>query len=83
MKTYWCHFEDGVLVSLHQKAGANLRIFHKMRIYTNDIQYHSAYLHKYWFNLKKLHGNSIWHLQIVLQTTVHLFTSRSYEIFVP
>ena len=45
-----------MLVSLHEKAGANLCIFHKTRIYINDIKEHSAYLHKYWFNFQNCTG---------------------------
>ena len=37
---------------MHEKTGANLHIFQKMRKYLQDIQDHSTYLHKYWFNLK-------------------------------
>ena len=49
-KIYWCYFKEGVLVSLHEKTGA------KMRIYINDIKEHSAHLHKYWFNFKNCTG---------------------------
>ena len=47
-KIYWCYFEEGVQVSLHEKAGCNIRIYHKTRIYLQDIKTHSDC----WFNLQ-------------------------------
>ena len=38
------------------KTGCNLRIYHKMRIYLQDIKDHLGYLKHYWFNLKNCTG---------------------------
>ena len=63
-KIYWCFFEEGVLVSLHEKAGANLRIFRKMRIYLKELSERSTYLHNLWYSLKYCTGilHGIYHL---------------------
>ena len=37
-KIFWCYFKEGVLVSLHEKAGANLRIYKKTRIYMKELK---------------------------------------------
>ena len=55
-KIYWCYFKEGVWVSLHEKARCNIRIYHKTRIYLQDINTHSVYLKDYWFNLKNCTG---------------------------
>ena len=55
-KIYWCLFEEGVVVSLHQKAGANLRIFKKTRIYLKEISERSSYFQNYWYSLKYCAG---------------------------
>ena len=55
-KIYWCFFEEGVLVSLHEKAGANLRIFKKMRIYLKELSERSSYLQNFWYSLKYCTG---------------------------
>ena len=48
-KIYWCFFEEGVLVSLHEKAGANLRISRKTRIYLKELSERSNYLQNLWY----------------------------------
>ena len=74
-KIYWCYFEEGVLVSLHKRAGANLRIFHRMRIYLKDIKEHSAYLHKYWFNLKNCMG-TLFGIYRLYYKLLHMYSSQ-------
>ena len=48
-KIYWCFFEEGVLVSLYEKAGANLRISRKTRIYLKELSERSNYLQNLWY----------------------------------
>ena len=59
-KIYWCFFVEGVVVSLHEKAGTNLRIFKKMRTYLKGLSERSSNLQNYWYSLKYcasiLHG---------------------------
>ena len=55
-KIYWCFFEEWVLISLHEKAGTNLRIFKKMRIYLKELSERSRYLQNYWYSLKYCMG---------------------------
>ena len=55
-KIYWCFFEEGVFISLHEKAGTNLRIFKKMRIYLKELSERSSYLQNYWYSLKYCTG---------------------------
>ena len=55
-----------VLVSLHEKAGANLRIYKKTRIYIKELNDRSNYMPNYWSNMK-LHRDFAWNIQIVLQ----------------
>ena len=55
-KIYWCYFDEGVWVSLHEKARCNIRIYHKTRIYLQDIKTHLVYLKGNWFNLKNCTG---------------------------
>ena len=55
-KIYWCFFEEGVLVSLHEKAGANLRIFKNTRIYLRELSERSSYLQNFWYSLKYCTG---------------------------
>ena len=58
-KIYWCFFEEGVVVSLHEKTDANLRIFKKMKIYLKELSGRSSYLQNYWYSLQYCAG--IWH----------------------
>ena len=70
-RTYWCFFEEGVLVLLHEKAGANLIMIKKMRIYLKELSERSSYFQNYLYLLKYcagiLHGT-----QAVLQAVVNL-----------
>ena len=55
-KIFWCYFEEEVLVSLHEKAGANLRIYKKTRIYMKEIKDRLNYMPNYWYNMKNCTG---------------------------
>ena len=45
-----------LLVSLHEKAGANLRIYKKTRIYMKEIKDRLNYMPNYWYNMKNCPG---------------------------
>ena len=51
-KIFWCYFEQGVLVSLHDKAGANLRIYKKTRVYMKEIADRSIHMPNDWYTMK-------------------------------
>ena len=55
-KIFWCYFEEGVLVLLHEKAGANLRIYKKTRIYMKELNDRLNYMPNYWYNMKNYTG---------------------------
>ena len=55
-KIFWYYFEERVLVLLHEKAGANLRIYKKTRIYMKELNDRSNYMPNYWCNMKNCTG---------------------------
>ena len=56
MKIFWCYFEEGVLFFLHERAGANLRIYKTTRIYMKELNDRSNYMPNYWYNMKNYTG---------------------------